>query len=154
AVVIAVRSGELKTFATPGVPELEMRGLGEEDAAELLTSRLHSDVEPGVLNHLLAGAAGNPLALLELPAALSADQLQGVEPILGPPPVRPAVEHAFRTRVAALPASSRQVLVLAAAHDRGDFATLRDAAGMLGLSEADLDPAEAAGLVHVADSVV
>ncbi len=40
-------------------------------------------------------AAGNPLALLELPAGLTTRQLDGVEPIVGPPPARGAVEKSF-----------------------------------------------------------
>jgi DNA-binding CsgD family transcriptional regulator len=152
AVVIAVRSGE-SPFEVPGVPDLELSGLAEPDASRLLTSRLAQDAAPEVVEGLLADAHGNPLALLELPAALSTAQLQGAQPILGPPPVRPAVEDAFRARVSALPDRTRRVLVIAAADERAELPTIRDAAERLGLAESDLAAAEVDGLIRLGDSV-
>ena len=98
---------------------------------------------------LLRNAAGNPLALLELPAALSPDQLHGAEPILGPPPVRPAVEESFRARFKALSASARRMLLLAAADEVGDLPTIQDASERLGLDRSALAEAEQSGLVRV-----
>jgi hypothetical protein len=99
------------------------------------------------------GVRGNPLALLELSSALSRAQLEGVEPILGPPPVRGAVEAAFGARVARLPDATRLVLLLAAADEAGDILALERAAGRLGLGVSDLDAAEHEGLVRVNGSV-
>src|SRR5206468_1883546 len=97
---------------------------------------------------------GNPLALMELPAALSESQLDGSEPILGPPPVRGAVEAAFGARVARLPEGTRQVMLLAASDEAGDLSGLDRAAKHLGLALSDLDAAEQEGLVRLDGTVV
>ena len=149
AMLIAVREGEIQRFEAPGIPELELGVLADEDAKALLTGRLDDRPSAEVLSTLLRNAAGNPLALLELPAALSADQLHGAEPILGPPPVRPAVEESFRARVAALSDGARRMLLLAAADEVGDLPAIQDAAKQLGLDGSGLAEAERGGLVRV-----
>jgi DNA-binding CsgD family transcriptional regulator len=154
AMLIAVREGELRRFEAPGVAALELKGLGEEDAEALLRERLDRRASPEVLATLLRSAAGNPLALLELPAALSPDQIEGAEPILGPPPVRPAVEESFRARVAALPEGTRRLLLVAAAEDVGDLDAIHNAAERLGLDKSKLVEAERGGLLRVNGSVV
>ena len=90
-----------------------------QHAHALLSARVERPVAPDVAARLLETAHGNPLALLELPSALSAAQLDGVEPIVGPPPVRGAVEAAFGARVGELPDAARRLLLLAAADDVG-----------------------------------
>jgi DNA-binding CsgD family transcriptional regulator len=153
AMLIAVREGELQRFDAPGLPEVELQGLEEEDARALLAERLQDDPSPDVLANLLRNAAGNPLALLELPAALSSDQLHGTEPILGPPPVRPVVEESFRARVEALSEGARHLLLLAAADEVGDLPAIRKAAKRLGLDRGAIAEAETRGLVRVNESV-
>jgi DNA-binding CsgD family transcriptional regulator len=153
AMLIAVREGELQRFDAPGLPELELTGLEERDAAKLLTERLEDPASPEVLATLLRNAAGNPLALMELPAALSPDQLDGAEPILGPPPVRPVVEESFRARVDALSEGARRILLVAAADELGDLPAIQAAARQLGLGGSDLAEAERGGLVRVDRSV-
>jgi len=153
AVIITVREGDLRTFAAPGVPELSLGALSDNDAYALLTDRLDRMASADVLAGLMTAARGNPLALLELPAALSEDQLAGAEPILGPPPVRPAVEEAFRARVAGLPETTRRLLLLAAADEAGDLAAVELAAERLGLDGADLAEAERGGLVRLNGAV-
>jgi DNA-binding CsgD family transcriptional regulator len=153
AVIMAVREGDLSTFEAPGVPELRLEALADEAAHALLTERLDNGASPTVLASLLTAARGNPLALLELPAALTEDQLIGAEPILGPPPVRPVVEEAFRSRVAGLPEGTRRVLLLAAADEAGDLATVEQAARLLGLDGTALDTAAADGLVALNGAV-
>jgi DNA-binding CsgD family transcriptional regulator len=153
AMLIAVREGEVRRFDAPGVPELELGTLEEQDAEALLTGRLEDRASPEVVATLLRTAAGNPLALLELPAALSPDQLHGAEPILGPPPVRPAVEESFRARFEALSESARRMLLLAAADEVGDLPEIQEAAKQLGLDRPALAEAERSGLVRVNGSV-
>ena len=103
ALLMAARAGDARRFDAPGLAELEIGGLDPQHAQALLSARLDRSVAPDVADRLLQTAHGNPLALLELPSALSAAQLDGIEPIVGPPPVRGAVEAAFGSRVADLP---------------------------------------------------
>jgi hypothetical protein len=88
ALLMAAREGDPRRFDAPGLDELHLEGIGAEAARSLLTARLSGPADERVVGRLLATARGNPLALLELPAALSESQLGGSEPILGPPPVR------------------------------------------------------------------
>jgi signal transduction histidine kinase len=149
AVRLAVREGERRRFETPGLAELELDGLDPVDSRAVLEARLDGTPSPAVLDTLLNAAAGNPLALLELPAALSSSQLRGDEPILGPPPVRPAVEEAFRRRAEALPEAAARVLLIAASEETGDLAAIQDAAARLGLDPTELEAAEREGLVQL-----
>ena len=153
AMLIAVREGDLRSFAAPGVRELEVRALAEDAAARLLSERLDSNASPAVVASLLSTANGNPLALLELPAGLSTEQLGGAEPILGPPPVRPAVEDSFRARVEELPDATRRLLLVAAADEAGDLGAVARAAERLGLDTIDLHAAERHGLLRLDGSV-
>ncbi len=155
AVLLGVREGELRRFDAPGLPVLELGALDSGDSRTLLAARLGKGASAEVLEMLLTAAAGNPLALLELPAALTAGQLEGSEPILGPPPVRPAVEEAFRARVAELSETTERVLLIAAADEAGDLAAIGRAAERLGIdAAAELDVAERAGLVQQNGTVV
>jgi DNA-binding CsgD family transcriptional regulator len=153
ALLLAARDGDVRRFDAAGLDELEVSALDERHAEALLSARMDRPVAPDVVARLLQTAHGNPLALLELPAALSDAQLDGVEPIVGPPPVRGALEAAFGSRVAELPDGARRVLLLAAADDIGDIATVQRAAEHLGLGISDLDDAERGGLVRL-DGVV
>jgi DNA-binding CsgD family transcriptional regulator len=153
AMLIAVREGDLRSFSAPGVRELEVRALRDDAARTLLGERLDTDASPAVVASLLSTANGNPLALLELPAGLSAEQLGGAEPILGPPPVRPAVEDSFRARVEQLPDATRLLLLLAAADEAGDLGAIALAAERLGVNTTELDAAERLGLVRLDGSV-
>jgi DNA-binding CsgD family transcriptional regulator len=153
ALLMAARVGDGRDFDAPGLAELEIGGLDAQQAHALLNARLNRAVAPDVVDRLLRTAHGNPLALLELPSALSEAQLDGVEPIVGPPPVRGAVEAAFGARVTHLPDAARRVLLLAAADEAGDVATVERAAERLGLALSDLDDAEREDLVRVDGAV-
>jgi DNA-binding CsgD family transcriptional regulator/tetratricopeptide (TPR) repeat protein len=149
ALLIAARDGDVRRFEAPGLDELPLAPLGDGDAHALLAARLDAAPPADVIEKLLTTARGNPLALLELPQALSVGQLEGIEPILGPPPVRGAVEAAFGDRVAVLPDGSRLALLVAALDEVCELHTVELAAERLGVSTADLEPAERAGLVRV-----
>ena len=144
AVVFATR--ELSQELT-GLPDLVVEGLGEDDARELLESEIHARIDERVEQHLLAEARGNPLALLELPRGLRARELPegfGVPVAL---PLSRRIEEAFRQRVVALPADTRQLLVIAAAEPVGDPTLVWRAAEWLGIRVEAAEAAEADGLV-------
>ena len=95
----------------PWLERLRVEPLPDDEARALLDAA----VAPGVADRLIATAAGNPLALLEIPGLLSAGQLAGREPLEDP--LRPGtnVERAFAAAVEALPEPTRRALLLAAA---------------------------------------
>ncbi len=141
----AARSGEGGFFERSGLPGREIRPLDGEAAARLVEARF-PELAARVRQRVLAEAQGNPLALLELPAALSGPQrsaTQGLPTLL---PVNRRLRVLFASQVSDLPESARRLLLLAALDGSGDLRVLR-AAGKGGLS--DLSPAEQARLVRV-----
>jgi DNA-binding CsgD family transcriptional regulator len=130
-----------------GLPGLVVEGLGEDDARELLESAIHTRVDAGVEQQLLAEARGNPLALLELPRGLTASELTGGFGVPVALPLSRRIEEAFRRRVVALPADTRQLLVVAAAAPVGDPMLVWRAAKWLGIRVEAAEAAEADGLV-------
>ncbi|MBO2453000.1 AAA family ATPase [Actinomadura barringtoniae] len=122
------------------LPDLRLGGLDRESAAEL--------IERPVSERLIELTGGNPLALRELASILSADQLAGRAPLPDPLPVGAGIGALFGERVAGLPEPTRRVLLVAAAEGLVDLdLVLRASSG----SEADLAPAESAGLISLAE---
>jgi DNA-binding CsgD family transcriptional regulator len=147
AIVFAVREGEGRTLEGRGLSELLLTGLEDEDARALL-SESSEEIASSVRERVLIEAAGNPLALLELPAGLSDEQRAGIEALPDSIPLTERVEGAFAARVEGLPAATQTMLLIAAVDGTGDAATLVSAAAELGVSAEALDPAEASGVVR------
>src|SRR5947208_17046785 len=61
----------------PGLPELTVEGLTDEDARALLTAAVPGLLDERVRDRLAAETRGNPLALLELPAGMTDAELAG-----------------------------------------------------------------------------
>ena len=143
------RSGEDGFFDRGGLPVYEVRPLSEAAAAELVGDRFPSLALP-VRQRLLADAQGNPLALLELPVALSGMQRAGTGPLPVLLPLSRRLQAVFESRITALPARTRHLLLLAALDGTGRLQTVQSAApGPHGID--DLAPAERAGLVRVGE---
>src|SRR5712691_3640835 len=119
--LMAVRDAGEGGVEVERLPVLELGGL-DRGSAEALLSRATGEraVAPHVQEQLLALTAGNPLALLEVPAALTDDQLAGTEPLMDPLPVGHGLERVFGRRIAALPEEQKQCLLVAAANDQSD----------------------------------
>jgi len=147
--LFAARDAEPRRFDAPGLPEVQLGGLDAAAARELLAAAAPAAPVAGVRDRLLAAAGGNPLALMELHAALSAAQLAGRAPLPDPLPVGAGVERAFAERAGRLPAAARTMLLLAAADDTGEAATVLRAAQGLELDAGTLGPAEAGRLIRV-----
>jgi DNA-binding CsgD family transcriptional regulator len=139
-------------FAAPGLPELRLGGL-DADAAEAMLAE-GVPVAREVRDLLVAATAGNPLALRELPASLTTDQLAGREPLPDRLPVGRGVEDVFLDRVRREPADTQTLLLVAAAEDTGDLGVVLRAAGALGVAPGALDRAETAGLVGVETATI
>jgi DNA-binding CsgD family transcriptional regulator len=150
AMLFAVREGTARVFAAPGLPELVVEGLGAEGAAQILATSAPAASDP-VREWLLAEAAGNPLALLELPNGLSTAQLQGRAALPETAPLTSRLRSAFVERIDRLPAATRSALLIAAVDDSGELASVVGAAREAGLPADALDAAERVGLVRVVD---
>ncbi len=138
AFVIATRPGEPSALVC-GFPELELAPLARDDARRLVEGR--PDVPTRLVERVLDLAAGNPLALLELPPS-AGEPVPMLEPL---PSGR--VRQAFAARLDALPDEARLVLALAAVELDPD--AVRRAAALLGLDEESVAAAEASGLARL-----
>ena len=152
--VFSARDGVATPFRPDGIAELHLDGLDADAARSLLDQRLGDTPAPEVTERLIAEAGGNPLALLELPTGLSAQQLGGSTPLPSQLHLTSRVEQAFLDRSRLLAPDVQSMLLLAAADDTGNLTVLRAAASTLGLGEHALEAAVASGLLVVdAESV-
>jgi DNA-binding CsgD family transcriptional regulator len=152
--LFATRDDDLHAFTAPGIPELRLTGLDADAAGALLTERSPAGLGPDVRQRLIEATQGNPLALLELPASLSADQLAGQAPLPDPLPVSAGVERVFLDRVRRLPVPTQTLLLAAAAEETGDPAVIFRTARALGAGAQAFGVAERAGLVRIAEGRV
>ena len=139
--LFAVREGVPSPFDDGGLPELRVAGLDEGASNALLdlgAATLHADLRRRILEQ----AAGNPLALIELPLAAA----EVGEPAAGsdPLPLTGRLEQAFTSRLATLGTDAQRLLLLAALDEVG-LAELSKAAGRP-VAQEDLTPALEAGL--------
>jgi DNA-binding CsgD family transcriptional regulator len=146
----AMRSGSNTFFNHGGLPEYEVPSLDGESSRALLDARFPNLAER-VRQRLLAVAEGNPLALLELPTALSGQQRVALENLPSVLPLSQRLQALFVSRVASLPAAARRLLLLATMDGTGELGILQASARQAGY-DADLDdlaPAEQDRLVSV-----
>jgi DNA-binding CsgD family transcriptional regulator len=130
-----------------GIAELELDSLPDSAAVELLRAGRGEPIPQAVLEQIVATAAGNPMALQEIPALLSRDELEGRAPLEGPLPPGSTLERVVARRLDALPGITREALaVVAAAEVRAGEIALR-ALELTGLPAIALEPAEEAGIV-------
>jgi DNA-binding CsgD family transcriptional regulator len=138
AIVLGMRVVD-ETFAD--LPQLVVDGLDDGDARELLRLSLPAPIDERVRDQLIAEARGNPLALRELPRALSPAAAAGGFALTTSLPLESRIEESVLTQLEPLPASTRLLLLLAAADPTGDPSLLWQASEILGLGAEDFDRA-------------
>ncbi len=131
-----------------GLPEFSIEGLHDADARPLLDAVLTGPIDAQVRDQIVAEAHGNPLALLELPRALSTAELAGGFGLPGALPLSTSIEDNFLRRINAIPEASRRLLLLAAADPSGDAALVRQAGSRLEIGTEAAAPAAEAGLAE------
>lgn len=154
--VLVVREGIDDPFETAGLPELVIGPLDAASAGALLDARAPG-LSPPLRDRLLQAAAGNPLALVELPAALGPDWLTGQGLHAGHMPLTARLERAFAARVRDLPPRTRKLMLIASANDSGSLAEALHAGALAGEEPAalgDLGPAVSARLVELDDGTI
>src|SRR6478609_2382688 len=131
-----------------GLSELEVEGLRAADARALLDAALVGPMDTRVRDRIIAETRGNPLALLELPRGLTAQELAGGFGFLDAVRLSGGIEDSFRRRIDALPEETRRLLLVAAAEPVGDPALVWGAAARFGIGAEAAEPAVEAGLVE------
>src|SRR6202035_5580818 len=114
------------------------------DAGRLLDAQPHAP-RGRPREQVLAQAAGNPLALIELSKMIAADPDAGRPGPAEPLPLTGQLTAILTEQYVALPRATRAALLLAATADSPDLT----AAAVPGLSAGALAPAEAAGLIRL-----
>ena len=155
AFVVTMRDTPDAPVRFEGIRRMRLGGLSPQEASELLTARAGRPVDEVVANRIVAATEGNPLALVELPAVLTAEQLRGTSPLPEPLPIGERLSGLFATRLAALDASARTVLLLASAERLGDPGVLRRAADAMEelVWDEAVANAEASGLITFSPNV-
>lgn len=144
----AFRDGYGSALEEAGLPERELLSLDDATAAALLDATA-PQLTPETRTRVLREAAGNPLALVELPsAALGPDDESSM---LGGVALTERLELAFAARAFDLPEATRTVLLVAALNDEDGIGEIVEAASTMAGGGLDLDvvtPAVAAGIVE------
>ena len=144
--LLAVRAVE--DFAMSGVAEVTLAPLSPGACRQLVSDARGREVAAAVADRLFSVTGGNPLALIQLAALLTDDQLVGRQLLPDPLPAVD-VEAAFLARVAELPAQSQRALVVAATSESGAMDEIVAAARVLGLRADDLAAGEETRLITI-----
>jgi DNA-binding CsgD family transcriptional regulator len=147
-VLVAIREGYRSAFGEADLPELKVVALDDMTAAALLDAST-----PGLpaATHIsvLREAAGNPLAILELPAVIGRDEDEQWP--AGGVPLTERLERAFADRVSDLPDATRLLLLVAALSDEDGLDEILEATSTVAGTAVDIDvagPAVEAGIVN------
>src|SRR5829696_3417387 len=143
----AIRDGYPSVFGEAGLPEHKLVGLDDPTAAALLDA-VASGLPVAARTRVLREAAGNPLAILELPAVVGGHEDE--QWVAGGLPLTERLERAFADRVADLPDATRLVLLVAALSDEDGLNEILKVSTAVAGASVDLDaaaPAVEAGVV-------
>ena len=136
-----------------GLPELRLTGLNEDDARALLAVIVPGPLDQLVGDRIIGETRGNPLALLELSRGITAELLAGGFGLPKAVDLPAQIEDHYLGRVRALPESTQNLMLLAAADPVGDATLLWRAAQSLGIERWAAQPAEEDELLEIGAAV-
>jgi DNA-binding CsgD family transcriptional regulator len=146
AMILAARDEPVPALDTARLEELPVEVLDRE-ATGLLASRLIGRKSAaGRVEEIFRRTQGLPLAITEL--GRLGELEQGAD---APVPISGLVERAYVRGVEAAPAEVRALLLVAAADDSGELATVLSAAGRMNIAATAVEGAEELGLIEIAD---
>jgi len=131
--IFAVRDAERRAGPLDGLAQLTVGPLADDAAMELLTAAARCPVVQRVGSRIVAQAAGNALALVELGNELTAAEASGVAPLAEPLRFGGRLDELYLSRVRALPPAAQQLLLVVAADQTGQPDRVWAAAGKLGI---------------------
>ncbi|MCU7725956.1 AAA family ATPase [Actinoplanes sp. KI2] len=146
--IMAERSAARSSLDVRPFQVINLGGLIVGDAVRLLDEAGTPAIAP-VVEQLARQTGGNPLALREVAAQLSAAQRSGTVPVPEPLPAGLAAEELFAERIRGLGDAARIGLLVAAAEPAAELRILLRAAAELGERDDLFDQAEKAGLIRV-----
>ncbi len=131
------------------LPSLVLGGLTPAEAMALVHTS-QAEIDAGVARQVLAESDGNPLALIEFSRGLAPAQLTGDDRVPEPLALTGRLEALFSQRILELPPAAQALLLVAAVEPAGDAELLRSAVMGLGVSAADVEPADIAAFLTLA----
>lgn len=140
----AARTDSAASLEFDTLPQHRLLPLPDQAAHDLLNRWFPALPRP-VRHRVLAEAAGHPLALRDLPEALTAAQRRAAEQLPAVLPLTDRLKDLYAARIKALPAGCRWMLLLGALDDDGQGAIRTAGPGCFEM----LDPAERAHLVSI-----
>lgn len=143
----ATRDGYPSALREAGLPDHEIVGL-DTTTAEALLDASAPRLPVAARTRVLREAAGNPLAIIELPAVIDRDEDERSVP--GGLPLTDRLERAFADRVSDLPDATRLLLLVAALSDEDGIDEILEATTAVADAPLDLDaagPAVEAGIL-------
>jgi DNA-binding CsgD family transcriptional regulator len=149
AFVFGAREGDVRRFEARDLPELRIDGLNREAVRDLLAGQTRRPVPVEVADRLREQTGGNPLALMEMPTALTQDQLTGRSVLPRELPLTRGIERIYLDRCRELPSTAQTFLLVAAADDSGRLDVVLRSAALLGAGPADVETVEVAKLLTV-----
>jgi len=149
AMVFSARKQAGDLTALDGLPTRPITALDPASAQCFLGEAVSGPLDRRVSARVIDETGGNPLAMLELLAELSADQLAGRFPLPRRLPVGRRVEAHFLAQVATLPADARTFLLIAAASSDDVPTTIWRAAELLGTAAEAANPAVQQGILSL-----
>jgi DNA-binding CsgD family transcriptional regulator len=144
----ATRDGYSSVLGDADLPEHRLGALDDATAAELLDLSA-PQLSLAARSRVLREAAGNPLALLELPAVVPPDEDERWAP--GPLPLTERLERTFAARVSELPDQTRLVLLVAALDDGDETSEILNTGSVIAGRTLDLEDAAPAVQARIVD---
>ena len=151
AVLAAARSGYPTPLDEARLPVLDLERLSPVAAGQLVDRR-SPGLHPIVRARVLAEAAGNPLAIVELARTIPPESTAHGGIMVQPTNLTARLERAFAARLDKLPGATRNLLLAAALDSRASLDEIRAAAALTRNAPTppgSLDPAIGGGFVTV-----
>ena len=151
AMIAALREGHWTPLGDARLPTLALEPLEIRTATELL-HRAAPDLAPAMRRRVLAEAAGNPLAVVELARVVPLTDAAGERLAPPPPTLTTRLEQAFAAELVQVPPGARLLMLAAALDGRAPLSELiaaTTAVNSAPVTVADLDPAVEARLLEV-----
>ncbi|GAA4918353.1 putative ATPase [Stackebrandtia albiflava] len=146
--LFGVRDLHAPEFPASGVEEIALTALSDA-AADALLAETARDLPEYVRHQIRLQSGGNPLALRELAVAQREGQLTADPYGVAPLPTHSRIVRTFTDRITALPQTTRDGLLVAAAAGVCDVTKILTAAADLGVQAGDLAIAERRELVRL-----
>jgi DNA-binding CsgD family transcriptional regulator len=147
ALVFGFRTPSDGLPALAGLRSLEIAGLPDDAAMELLSRVVSRPLDLRTARRIVTETRGCPLALAELAADLAMSLGTGTRELFDPLPVGPRLEAHFRRQAEALSPEAQLFLLIAAVEGSGDITLVRNVAMQLGCGAESEDEASRARLL-------